>query len=189
MEQTPSRTKFYIIVIVVLVIGGYWYYSQSKPSKWDEFGGGAMCTLVACGPNATIYSDVYMSFQQLQQSKLEVCQNTTCLTATFADLERPLPGTGRGVAVPSPEPDNYRGPHLTANFWAKENGYFYLEVKWQAGSADDLKNGDTYTAKLFNSAGGEIVDIQEKVTYQESYPNGRSCDRTPCRSAIIDKRF
>jgi hypothetical protein len=99
------------------------------------------------------------------------------------------------AAVPGSAPDPYlRFPNRNAQDpgnWVivtvspKEASSCGVRIDWHEWDPRDLRDGDTYRVTLTDSLGTEVAALSEPVDYTESYPNGRECDRIPCRQAQI----
>src|SRR4051812_7568053 len=64
--------------------------------------GEATCPQSSCGPAATLATDLPLTFEQLQHSRVTVCHNANCFAGSFDSLNSPpSPETGVGISIVS----------------------------------------------------------------------------------------
>lgn len=142
--------------------------------------GGKSCTLIGCVNGAKLSLRVAMTKETLLSSTIELCRNGRCSFATPTTMPDSA-GSGTGGALVGPVQATY-------TVWSAESGRFRLEVTalGEGPYPYGLTDGDAYELRVTAPGGAVLAETKTTVTYAESYPNGKECDRDACRSASHD---
>lgn len=127
------------------------------------------CTLVDCFNNISLKRSVAISSADVPKHTLTVCRNGRCSSGKLpADVDSSCELKG-DLGLLSCSLD--QGAYAVS-----------LGVRFEV---DDPKSGDDVTVKLVNDdTGAAPIDVQTKVTYKSSQPNGPDCDPV-CMSAEL----
>lgn len=143
-------------------------------------GGGRACTLVGCANGAQLSIRVETTREILLGSTIELCRNEQCSRATPTSLPD-SPGGGTGGPLFGPVSGTF-------TVWGPSGAWFPIDVRVNGSGAYPygLVDGDRYVLRVIASNGDKLAETSATVTYTESYPNGKECDRYACRQASHD---
>ena len=126
-----------------------------------------------------------LEFEAIQDLGIEVCRNDVCLAGTLVELSEPT-RSGEGFGVTLEPGDGEIHPFVDAVIWLGESQGYRLEVMYWPHSHAELQDGDRYALTLTQPDGTALLQLDETVEYEETYPNGVECDVTPCRSVAFE---
>ncbi|HEY5922542.1 MAG TPA: hypothetical protein VIV11_12765 [Kofleriaceae bacterium] len=136
-------------------------YVLAGPSCIGPFGG---CTLIGCGPIASVDIPDLTDESQLSGATIELCIEQRCVTGVV-----PAAPDMVGSGQYQPLSGDFLADVIV---WRTESG---VRVVVELSHADALENGDVYSATI--SANGTTLTAHTwTARYERTYPNGRGCD-------------
>jgi hypothetical protein len=141
------------------------------------------CTLVGCSSGARVKVNRLFSESEAADMNVAACWKETCVSGRML---LPTPGQGGGRAT------YLTAPGLAANaiLWVRSGGYeleLEIVVGRELGAPYSLKDGDVYDVHVVAAQGRTLVESRKAAIYGgDFYPNGKGCDKDPCRQASFD---
>jgi len=132
------------------------------------------CTLIGCWNRVTLSGSIPSEARELA---VRVCQGDACQDVEL-DVNPTSDGTDPGACVTL-------GSQSTGSVCALSTTSSTRRIQAQI----DLKpeGGTNYSLTVRDRASNEtLLDDSGVPTFNETYPNGKECDVTPCRSGTLD---
>jgi hypothetical protein len=122
------------------------------------------------------------SFEVVQRLTVTLCRNGVCVQGPIIERAAPLaPGNSATTRLDSKAiPTRF----VVCTVHATDTG-FRADLRW-AEQTSELTNGDRYQVVLRDASHAPLLNAKRRVTYSETYPNGKECDLEPCKTAVVE---
>jgi hypothetical protein len=138
-----------------------------KIDVWPSSANGLTCESHSCLSGVDLTGEVTLPDQAPTGARFEACRNAVC-----AEVTQPLQRFEGALRVNLSEDRQINSNQLT----------FHISMPEDPAM---LASGDIYRVTMTASDGTVLANINETVTYEETFPNGPTCDAFPCRRATL----
>jgi len=149
-----------------------------------------VCTLIGCASSEKLTTATPFTLEELDSAEVLGCRNDACWGGKLAlrDVDWPNGGSA-GIELELQSGEAPPGTRALASVTQESDGSFSVAVSWTFDDYRHVKRGDVLRLTLRDVSGGEMLAAEETVrSTSDDYPNGEDCDKTPCRTAMLEAR-